>query len=100
MASRLEEELKAIREELDALEFYAPREASFTEEELVYYSEMVDNWVSGEPWSPEDVPDHLFPDTTAAGGWKLSWRNDFFPVLKELYEEGYFDADLEEAESG
>lgn len=96
MAGRLEDELQRIREELDALDFYAPRDEDelFTEEQEEYISEMLGKWASGEPWSPEDVPEGLFPTRTTAGGWEFNWARDFFPVFKEMLDEGYFDAEL------
>lgn len=94
---RLEEEMQRIREELDALDFYAaPRDVGelFTKEQDEYISEVLAKWTSGESWSPEDVPEGLFPTVTTAGGWEFNYARDFLPALLEMFDEGYFDAEL------
>ena len=97
MAGRLEEKLARAREELEALAFYAPRDEGepFTEEQEEYVSEVLDKWASGEPWSPENVPEGLFPTTTTAGGWEFNYATDFLPCFLEMLDEGFFDTEEE-----
>lgn len=76
MAGRLEEELQRIREELDALALYAPRNEGelYTEEQEEYISEMIGKWASGEPWSPEDVPRASSPQRRPPRGGSSTGR--------------------------
>ncbi len=94
MAGRLEEELKAIQEELDSLDFLAPRDVNFTPEEEAYSNEMFDAWLEGKPWDPESVPDiPLVPDPPPGGGTGLTLR-EWLVVFWEMLEEGFYDAEL------
>ena len=80
----LEDEISRIREEIGALEAF-PVPDEFPEERYQELARLL--------WDGEEVPDELLGEE---GEGKVVTLRDYVPVLREMLDEGYFDAEIEE----